>query len=59
MSPEDQAALEKAGKEAQESWLSEKDKKNVPGRATWKHFQDGYAACEKKVAAEGYPWAKK
>lgn len=59
LSPEDQTALEKAGKEAQEAWLSDMDKKNVPGRATWKHYRDGYAACEAKVKAEGYPWAKK
>ncbi len=59
LSAADQAALEKAGKDAQETWLVQMDKKNVPARATWGKFQELNAACEKKVAAEGYPWAKK
>lgn len=53
------AALQKAGNDSQEMWLKDMDDKKVPARATWKHFQDGQAACMKKVAAEGYPWAKK
>ncbi len=59
LSAGDQAALEKAGKEAQELWLKDMDAKGVPARATWKHFQDLNAACEKDVAANGYPWARK
>ena len=59
LSAADQAALEKAGKEAQELWLKDMDAKGVPARATWKHFQDLNAACEKDVAANGYPWARK
>lgn len=55
----DKAAMDKAGKEAQEGWLAEMDQKGVPARATWKRFQELNAECEKKVAAEGYPWAKK
>lgn len=59
LSAEDQAAIEKAGKEAQESWLADMDKKGVPARATWSKFQELNAACEKEVAAHGYPWARK
>jgi TRAP-type C4-dicarboxylate transport system substrate-binding protein len=59
LSDADQAALEKAGKDAQELWLKDQDAKNVPARAVWKHFQDGQAACMKEVADKGYPWAKK
>ena len=55
----DQAALEKAGKDAQEAWLVEMEKKGVPARATWAHFQNLQTACEKEIAANGYPWAKK
>ena len=58
-SAEDKVAFQKAAKEAQELWLSDMDKKNVPARAAWTMFQDKQVACEKKVAAEGYPWAKK
>ncbi len=58
-SAEDKAAFAKAAKESQELWLADMDKKNVPARAAWTMFQDKQRACEKKVAAEGYPWAKK
>jgi TRAP-type C4-dicarboxylate transport system substrate-binding protein len=59
LSGADQAALEKAGKEAQELWLADMDKKGVPARATWTYFQKLQGDCEKEVAAKGYPWAKK
>ncbi|HET9904311.1 MAG TPA: TRAP transporter substrate-binding protein DctP [Xanthobacteraceae bacterium] len=59
LSDSEKAAIEKAGKEAQEAWLSDMDKKGVPARATWTKFRELNEACEKKVAAEGYPWAKK
>lgn len=59
LSGADLAAIEKAGKEAQELWLADMDKKGVPARATWGKFQELNAACEKEVAANGYPWAKK
>jgi TRAP-type C4-dicarboxylate transport system substrate-binding protein len=59
LSAEDKAAFAKAAKESQELWLADMDKKGVPARATWTMFQEKQAACEKKVAAEGYPWAKK
>jgi TRAP-type C4-dicarboxylate transport system substrate-binding protein len=59
LSDADKAAMDKAGKEAQEGWLADMDKKGVQARATWNKFQELNAACEKKVAAEGYPWAKK
>jgi len=59
LSDADRAAMDKAGKDAQEDWLSDMDKKGVPARATWNHFQKLNSDCEKKVAAEGYPWAKK
>jgi TRAP-type C4-dicarboxylate transport system substrate-binding protein len=59
LSKEDQAAIDKAGVDAQELWLADMDKKGVPARATWNHFRKLYADCEKKVAAEGYPWQKK
>jgi hypothetical protein len=59
LSGPDKAAIEKAGKDAQEDWLKQMDEKGVPARATWNKFQELNAACEKKVAAEGYPWAKK
>ena len=59
LSGTDKAAIDKAGKDAQEDWLKQMDEKGVPARATWNRFQELNAACEKKVAAEGYPWAKK
>lgn len=59
LSAADQAAMEKAGKDAQELWLADMDKKGVPARATWGKFQELNAACEKDVAANGYPWQKK
>ena len=59
LSEADKAAMQKAGKDAQEGWLADMDAKGVPARATWTKFQELNAACEKKVAAEGYPWAKK
>jgi TRAP-type transport system periplasmic protein len=59
LSAEDQAAMDKAGKDAQEAWLAEMDKKGVPARATWTKFQELNTACEKDVAANGYPWARK
>ncbi len=59
LSAEDQAALQTAGKAAQESWLKDMDAKGVPARATWTHFQKLYTACEKDVADNGYPWARK
>ncbi len=59
LSDVDQAALTKASADAAESWLAEMDKKNVPARATWNYFRKLNSDCETKVAAEGYPWAKK
>jgi len=59
LSAADKEALAKAAKEAQEIWLTDMDKKGVPARASWNMFQEKQRACEKKVAAEGYPWAKK
>ncbi|MSQ20306.1 MAG: hypothetical protein EXR39_12310 [Betaproteobacteria bacterium] len=59
LSPTDQAALEKAGKDAQEMWLVDMEKKNVPARATWAKFQELQTACEREIAAKGYPWQKK
>lgn len=56
LSAEDQAALEKAGKDAQDKWLVEMDSKGVPARATWTKFRELYDTCEKDVAAKGYPW---
>lgn len=55
----DQAALEKAGKDAQEAWLVDMEKRGVPARATWAHFQNLQTACEKEIASKGYPWQKK
>ena len=57
--PADQAALEKAGKDAQEQWLVDMDKRGVPARATWTYFQGLQDVCEKDLAAKGYPWARK
>lgn len=59
LSKEDQAAVDKAGVDAQELWLADMDKKGVAARATWNHFRKLYTECEQKVAAEGYPWQKK
>ncbi|MFN0301783.1 MAG: TRAP transporter substrate-binding protein [Burkholderiales bacterium] len=59
LSPADQATLEKAGKDAQDQWLADMDKKNVPARATWAMFQNLQNACEKEIKANGYPWQKK
>ncbi len=59
LSPADKAAIEKAGQEAQELWLVDMEKKGVPARATWGKFRELNAACEKSVAANGYPWQKK
>lgn len=59
LSDADKAEMEKAGKDAQEAWLVDMDKKGVPARSTWNKFQELNSACEKKVATEGYPWAKK
>ena len=59
LSDKDKAAIEKAGTDAQEAWLVDMEKKGVPARTTWSKFRELNAACEKKVAAEGYPWAKK
>ncbi len=59
LSAADQAALEKAGKDAQEQWLADMDKKNVPARATWAKFQELQTACEREIAAKGYPWQQK
>jgi TRAP-type C4-dicarboxylate transport system substrate-binding protein len=53
------AALQKAGRDAQEKWLANMDGKNVPARATWTKFRELHEGCERKVKAEGYPWAKK
>ncbi len=59
LSAEEDAALKKAGLDAQELWLKDMDARNVPARATWKVFQDLQTDCEKQVAAKGYPWAPK
>ncbi|MFN0299013.1 MAG: TRAP transporter substrate-binding protein [Burkholderiales bacterium] len=59
LSDADTAALEKAGKDAQEAWLGEMEKKGVPARATWNEFQRIQRECEQEVAAKGYPWQKK
>jgi TRAP-type C4-dicarboxylate transport system substrate-binding protein len=59
LSKEDQAAVDKAGIDAQELWLAEMDKKGAPARATWNYFRKLYTECEQKIAAEGYPWQKK
>ena len=58
LSPADQAAMEKAGRQAQELWLKEMEQKGVPARATWSEFRRLYEACEQDVAAKGYPWAR-
>ena len=57
--PADQAALEKAGKAAQEQWLVDMDKRGVPARATWAYFQNLQTGCDQEIAAKGYPWARK
>jgi TRAP-type C4-dicarboxylate transport system substrate-binding protein len=59
LSPTDQAALEKAGKDAQENWLADMEKKNVPARATWARFQELQTSCEREIASKGYPWARR
>ncbi len=59
LSAADQVMLEKAGKDAQELWLADMDKRGVPARATWAYFQNLQNACEKEIAAKGYPWQKK
>ncbi len=59
LSAADQVTLEKAGKDAQELWLADMDKRGVPARATWAYFQNLQSACEKEIAAKGYPWQKK
>jgi TRAP-type C4-dicarboxylate transport system substrate-binding protein len=57
--PAEQAALEKAGKDAQEQWLVDMEKKNVPARATWAYFQKLQTECDQEIASRGYPWARK
>jgi hypothetical protein len=32
------------------------ESKGVPARATWSKFVELQQACEKDVAAKGYPW---
>jgi len=59
LSDADTAALEKAGKDAQEAWMVDMEKKGVPARATWNTFQSMQRDCEKDIAANGYPWARK
>jgi TRAP-type C4-dicarboxylate transport system substrate-binding protein len=59
LSDADQKAIDAAGHKAQELWLADMESKGVPARATWGEFRRLYDACEKDVAANGYPWAKK
>jgi len=54
----EQAAMEKAGAQAQEAWIVDMEKKNVPARATWNYFKGLVNTCEKNVASNGYPWKK-
>ncbi|HXH13692.1 MAG TPA: C4-dicarboxylate TRAP transporter substrate-binding protein [Alphaproteobacteria bacterium] len=57
--PADRQALEDAGKQAQEKWLTEMESKGIPARATWAKFMELVKTCEAEVAANGYPWAKR
>lgn len=59
LSAADQAAMEKAGKDAQDQWIADMEKKGIPARATWAYFQNLQTTCHNDIATKGYPWAKK